>query len=170
MLIVVALDDISGETVAYAIEKLLEKGANNVHVSQTVTKKGRTGLLFFIDVNEEYLDEIYEIIMTELGSTGFNVIETKHYHTRNKVTEHKIIIKTKQKSINETIRITSSFSPKGNLVKIDPTPKDLIRIIQKTKQKLGITVTARVLKKIIKNETKTQHDEIIIELTHLEKS
>jgi len=49
MIIIAALDDVSGLTTSYAIEKLLDKGANNVHVIQTVTKKGRIGLLFFID-------------------------------------------------------------------------------------------------------------------------
>lgn len=164
MLVVVALDDVSGETVSYAIEKLYEKGAHSVHVTQTVTKKGRTGLLFFIDVSDEHLDAISDVIMTELGSTGYNIIDTKHVHTENKIVEQKIVIKSKQGNIDETIRITSSFSPKGKLVKTDPRPEDLLRIIKSAKKKLGINLTFRELKKKIQNETSTISSDITIEL------
>ncbi len=164
MLIITALDDISGETVAYVIDLLLEQGANNVHVSQTVTKKGRTGLLFFIDVDKENLERISEIIMTELGSTGYNVIDTQHVHSQSKVAKHKIIIKAEEESLNETIRITSSYSLKGELVKIDPRPEDLKRIIKCTEKKLGINLPFRELKRKIMRNPPQGNEDIILEL------
>lgn len=164
MLIVAAVDDVSGETVAYVIDKLLEEGAKNVHVSQTLTKKGRPGLLFFVDVDEDHLDSVNEIIMTQLGSTGYNVIDTTHVHTKNKVTERKVIIKSKQQSFDDTISITSSYSSKGKLVKVNPESEDLVRIIKSVNEKLGIHLTFRELKKKIQDETRLNGDDIILEL------
>ncbi|MHA2314457.1 MAG: nickel pincer cofactor biosynthesis protein LarC2 [Candidatus Hermodarchaeia archaeon] len=164
MLIVAALDDVSGETVAYVIDKLLEKGANNVHVSQTVTKKGRPGLLFFIDVDEENLEIISEVIMTQLGSTGYNVIDTTHVHTDNKVSKRKVIIRSKQESFEDTVSITSSYSSKGKLVKINPESEDLVKIIKRVNKKFGIHLTFRELKKKIQNETGLRRGDIILEL------
>ncbi|MHA2405285.1 MAG: nickel pincer cofactor biosynthesis protein LarC2 [Candidatus Hermodarchaeia archaeon] len=164
MIIIAALDDISGETVAYVIDLLLEKGANNVHVSQTVTKKGRTGLLFFIDVNKEKQETISEIIMMELGSTGYNIITTKHVHTQNKVSKHTLIINVEEKSLNESIQITSSYSPKGELVKIDPKPEDLKRIIERAGKELGINLPFRELKRKIKKNPPQENEAIILEL------
>lgn len=163
MLILVALDDISGDMASYAIEKLLDKGANNVHVTQTITKKGRIGLLFFIDVDEKNLDNIGEIVMTELGSTGYNVIDTKHFHANNKVTLHKVIIRSKQKSYDGTVRIKSSFTSKGKQIKVDPESDDLIKIINDVKKKLGIDLTLRDLKENIQEGTSMGRDETILE-------
>jgi len=164
MLVVAALDDVSGDTASYAIDKLLDKGANNVHVTQTVTKKGRVGLLFFIDVDEKNLDDIGEVIITELGSTGYNVIDTKHFHTDNRVAVRKVVIRFKQESIDEIVRIKSSFSSKGKLVKVDPKSEDLLRIIKSVKKKLGIELTFRELKKKIQEATSMRPGEIILEL------
>lgn len=164
MLIIVALDDISGETVAYVIDKLLEKGANNIHVSQTVTKKGRPGLLFFIDVDEEHHEVISEVIITQLGSTGYNVIKTTHVHTTNKVTERKVIIRSNQEIFEDTVSITLSYSSKGKLIKIHPESEDLVRIIRSVNEKIGIHLPFRELKKKIQNETELKRGDIILEL------
>jgi len=164
MLVVAAVDDVSGDTISYVIDKLLDKGANNVHVTQTVTKKGRIGLLFFIDIDEKNLDDVGEVIMTELGSTGYNVIDTKHVHTNNRLAVRKVVIRSKRESIDEIVRIKSSYSSKGKLVKVDPKSEDLLRIIRSVRKKLGVELTLRELKKKIQEETSMRRDEIVLEL------
>jgi len=164
MLIVAAVDNVSGDTASYVIDKLFDKGANNVHVTQTVTKKGRIGLIFFIDVDEENLDDVGEVIMTELGSIGYNVINTKHFQANTRVALHKVIIRSKNESFERTVRIKSSISPKGKLIKVDLEFDDLVRVIEGAKKKLGVDLTLRGLKKKIQEEVNTGRDETILEL------
>jgi len=76
----------------------------------------------------------------------------------------KVIIRSKQESIDEIVRIKSSFSSKGKLVKVDPDSEDLLRIIKSVKKKLGISLTFRELKKKIQEETSVRRGEIILEL------
>jgi len=164
MLIVVALDDVSGDTTSYVIDKLLDKGAKNVHITQTVTKKGRIGLIFFIDVDEKNLDDVGEVIMTELGSTGYNVISAKHFQANTRLAVHRVIVRSKKESFDGAVRIKSSVSPKGKLVKVDPEYDDLVRIIEGVKKKLGVDLTLRRIKKKIQEEVSTGRDQTILEV------
>lgn len=163
MLIVAAVDDVSGDTASYVIDKLLDKGAKNVHVTQTVTKKGRIGLIFFIDVDEKNVDDVGEVVMTELGSIGYNVISTKHFQANTRVAVHKVIIRSKNESFEGTVRIKSSISPKGKLVKVDLEYDDLVRVIEGAKKKLGVDLTLRGFNKKMQEEVTTGRDETILE-------
>ncbi len=164
MILNVVLDDISGVTPSYVIEKLLKNGANSVHITQTVTKKGRMGLLFFIDVEEKDLEAVGEVVMTELGSLGYNVIETNHIRATIQVSVHKVIIRNDKESVEEPVKIKRSFTPKGNLVKIEPESDDLVRIIEGVKKKFRFDLTLQELTKKIQAEINLGHEETIIEL------
>lgn len=164
MILIAALDDVSGVTTSYVIEKLHENGANSVHITQTVTKKGRMGLLFFIDVDEKDLEAVGEVLMTELGSLGYNVIKTNHIRATTRVYIHKVIIRNEKGRYEEPVTIKRSFSPKGKLVRVEPESDDLVRIIEGVKKKFGLDITLRELKKKIQADTSLGHEETIIEL------
>lgn len=169
MIIIAALDDVSGVTTSYAIEKLLDEGANNVHVIQTVTKKGRMGLLFLIDVEEKNLEEVGEVVMRELGSIGYNVIGTKHVHAATRVSVHKVILRHNKESVEERVQIKRSFSSKGELVKVEVEFDDLLRIIEGTKNRPRHDLTLRELKKKILEDTNMGRNETILELPSSEE-
>ncbi len=78
MLMMVNIDNVAGDILPYLIDHLLDLGANNVHVIQALTKKGRLGYLFLIDTNEEYLDVIAEFLAQETGTLGVRILENRH--------------------------------------------------------------------------------------------
>lgn len=78
MLILVNVDDVSGETVPYVIEGLMERGACNAHVVQALTKKGRVEHLFFIDAPEDKIDLLGGFMAGELGTIGMRILENRH--------------------------------------------------------------------------------------------
>ena len=78
MLILTTIDDVPGETIPYVIERTMDAGANNVHVVNAVTKKGRTEYMVFVDVDEARVDDVCAMLALELGTLGFKVLESRH--------------------------------------------------------------------------------------------
>ncbi len=78
MLILVNTDNISGESLPYLIDGLMDRGASSVHAVPATTKKGRNEFLFFIDMPEACLKEISAFLALELDTLGLRIIEQKH--------------------------------------------------------------------------------------------
>ncbi|HOB10193.1 MULTISPECIES: nickel insertion protein [Acetomicrobium] len=78
MLILVNTDNVSGESLPYLIDSLMDRGASSVHAVPAITKKGRSEFLFFIDVPEAYFKEISAFLALELDTLGLRIIEQKH--------------------------------------------------------------------------------------------
>ncbi|MGM9530246.1 nickel insertion protein, partial [Intestinibacter sp.] len=72
------VDHLSGECIGQAIELFYNRGASNVQVIPTITKKNRPSYIFFIDCREQYKDTIEETIFKELNTGGLHIIETIH--------------------------------------------------------------------------------------------
>lgn len=80
MLLMVNVDDISGELVPHAIDSLMEQGAQSVHVVSALTKKGRPEFIFFVDAPEYCVQDLARYLNSELGSLGVRIIEHGHMH------------------------------------------------------------------------------------------
>ncbi len=134
MLIFATLDDLSGVIVPHAIDVLMERGAHSVHVSQTVTKKGRVGLLFIIDIEEEDRDSIGETIMAELGTLGYNVVKTEHVHSVNQFASHRLVIKSGNRECVFRVKIKDSSFANGKHLKSEPEFGDLSTVVDDVKK------------------------------------
>jgi len=78
MLLMINVDDVSGETISHVIDELMAEGAASVHVVPAITKKGRPEYLFYVDAPENRLDAIGTYFARELGTIGMRIIETRH--------------------------------------------------------------------------------------------
>ena len=78
MLLMINVDNVSGEVIPYLIESAIERGASNVHVVPALTKKGRPEFLLFVDVEESKLEPVIGFILAELGSLGYRIIRDEH--------------------------------------------------------------------------------------------
>jgi uncharacterized protein (DUF111 family) len=78
MLLLVNVDDISGEIMPYLIEGLMERGAGSVHVVQAITKKGRFEFLFFIDSPPEAVNPLAAFLAAEAGTLGIRAFDPDH--------------------------------------------------------------------------------------------
>jgi uncharacterized protein (DUF111 family) len=77
-LILSQVDSISEEVLGFALEKIMELGANNVQLIPTFTKKNRPGNILLIDSPEELEMLIAEYLARELRVYGYHRIETSH--------------------------------------------------------------------------------------------
>jgi uncharacterized protein (DUF111 family) len=164
MIILATLDDISGVIVPHAIERLMEKGANSVHVSQTVTKKGRVGLLFIVDVAEDDVDSVGEAIMTELGSLGYNVLKTEHVHSKSKMIDHKLVVRFNNEERVFQVKIKKSSIMTGKHIKSEPEVVELSSVIENVKKEFNTVLPLKTLINEIKNNVEKGEETTIIRL------
>ena len=80
MLILVQIDDRSGEVLGHALEELMGLGARNVQLLASVTKKGRPGNVLLLDLEDEAEPAIAAYLAAELGAWGYQILEASHRH------------------------------------------------------------------------------------------
>lgn len=80
LLLLVQVDDATGETLQHTTQRILAAGARNVQILASMTKKGRPGHVCLIDLPAEREDDIALLLGTELGVWGYRVLEARHRH------------------------------------------------------------------------------------------
>lgn len=80
MLLLVQIDDRSGEVLGNALEELMSLGARNVQLLSSVTKKGRPGHVLLIDLEPAAEGRVGAYLAAELGAWGYQVLESAHRH------------------------------------------------------------------------------------------
>jgi uncharacterized protein (DUF111 family) len=93
------VDNITNEHVPYIIEKLMKKGAKNVHVIPSITKKGRQEHIFFVDLPEAKVKTVSREIVRETGTIGIRIIKEEHISYNYEFKEIEIIINSKKYNI-----------------------------------------------------------------------
>lgn len=64
------LDDVSGEVLAYAVDRLMSEGAKDVTVIPTVAKKGRPGYIVTVMCDGDSIDRLAGLLILETGTLG----------------------------------------------------------------------------------------------------
>lgn len=64
------IDDMTGEDLAYAIEKLMAAGARDAFIVPVIMKKGRGGFLLTVLTDAERKEEIAKVIFTHTTTIG----------------------------------------------------------------------------------------------------
>jgi pyridinium-3,5-bisthiocarboxylic acid mononucleotide nickel chelatase len=73
------IDDATGETLAEAVSRLLEAGANDAWLSPVLMKKGRPGHILSVLADPVLADELSRVIRTETGSLGVRAHRTERW-------------------------------------------------------------------------------------------
>jgi uncharacterized protein (DUF111 family) len=81
-LLLAQVDDVSGEIIGFFINQVMDKGARNVHVVSTLTKKNRPGYIILIDIEPAVEEEIGSFIARELGVAGYHILDTEHAYSK----------------------------------------------------------------------------------------
>jgi uncharacterized protein (TIGR00299 family) protein len=75
MMLETNLDDISGETIGYAVERLFEEGAIDVFITPAFGKKNRPLSVISVMVTDSSADHLTHVLMEETGSLGVRIRE-----------------------------------------------------------------------------------------------
>jgi pyridinium-3,5-bisthiocarboxylic acid mononucleotide nickel chelatase len=69
------LDDVSGETIGYTVERLREAGAVDVFVTTASGKKNRPVQILHIITNQQDYPGLLEVLMDETGTLGVRILD-----------------------------------------------------------------------------------------------
>ena len=105
MLLMATVDDVPAEVVPYIIERVMDAGADNIHVVSAITKKNRMEYIVYVDVSEEKSGDICTILALEFGTIGVKAFEPRHlmlpYHVESKV----IQVSVAERTFDRTVRV-----------------------------------------------------------------
>src|SRR5213594_381877 len=76
------LDDVSGEVIGRAVEKLMEAGARDVSITPVFMKKNRPGQLISIIAEKTKSEHLAELLMEETGTLGVREIPVSRHISR----------------------------------------------------------------------------------------
>jgi len=68
-----SVDDVSGEVLGYTLEKLYQKGAKDVQIIPTITKKNRPGHIIKVVCEVGKEDIMADILISETGTLGIRI-------------------------------------------------------------------------------------------------
>jgi pyridinium-3,5-bisthiocarboxylic acid mononucleotide nickel chelatase len=72
------IDDVSGEVIAYAITRFIERGARDASALPVIMKKGRPGFLIRVICTSDMSSELAELMARELGTLGIRCLPAVH--------------------------------------------------------------------------------------------
>lgn len=73
------VDDMTGEDISYAMDKLFEEGAREVYVIPIIMKKSRPGNLIRVMCTEKNKDQLVKLIFKYTTTIGIREVATKRY-------------------------------------------------------------------------------------------
>jgi uncharacterized protein (TIGR00299 family) protein len=115
------LDDVTGETVGFTMERLLSAGAKDVSIIPIIEKKSRPGWIISIMAEEKNVDRLTEILTSETGTLG---VRTYSCHRRILTRESKKI----QLNIDgekHDVDVKIARDRLGNIVNLKPEYDDI---------------------------------------------
>lgn len=106
MLVMVNVDNVAGEAVPYIIEQLMALGAESVHAIPTITKKGRPGFIFLIDIARENVEAIGDFLVREISTLGLRLFEeVEHIKFDHEMKRAKLIFQGKGLSLALSVKV-----------------------------------------------------------------
>ncbi len=122
------LDDVTGEVIGHAMERVMEAGARDVTVTPVFMKKNRPGHLMSVIADAERAEELAGVIIKETGTLGVREIPvSRHITLRN---ERKGWVEVKGKRHPFTVKISSD--DRGRVLKEKVEYEDRKKLSRKT--------------------------------------
>ncbi|MBN2132260.1 MAG: DUF111 family protein [Sedimentisphaerales bacterium] len=129
MLLLLNVDDISGEHMPYLIDGLMERGAASVHVVQAITKKGRLEFLFFIDAPREAVNELAGFMASEAGTLGVRAFEPDHIRFEYHLRPVKLTFEPESGIAPATVAVKEVVGKDGQVGSLKAEQEDLRRVV-----------------------------------------
>jgi pyridinium-3,5-bisthiocarboxylic acid mononucleotide nickel chelatase len=135
------LDDVSGEVIGRAVERLMEAGARDVSITPVFMKKNRPGQLISVIADKTKSEHLAELLMEETGTLGVRELPISRHISRRANGSMTIDVKGKKFQV----RVKKSLSANGRFQGGKVEYEDLRRISNET----GLSV--RELQKIVES-------------------
>lgn len=126
------IDDVSGEIVGHAVDRLLAEGAKDVSIIPMYTKKNRPGQIVKVIADQKDAQHLSQVLINETGTLGVRV----YFCERHIVTREVYSVDLLIEGVKTPVKIKVSKNSNGEIVRIKPEYDDLKRLSEKTKKPL----------------------------------
>jgi uncharacterized protein (DUF111 family) len=151
MLLMTTIDDLPAEGLPYVIERTMEEGANNVHVLNAITKKGRMEYIVLVDINEDRMEDVCSLLALEFGTLGIKTFEYKHVTFPFEIETKMVTIKAKDIELESNVKVKYLKKDGKEVLSLKAEYEDIKPIAQELKSK-GLKMSLLKLKTIIEAE------------------
>jgi len=157
MLLLVNVDDISGEVIPHVIDGLMARGAESVHVVQAITKKGRLEFLFLVDGPEERCETLGGFLASELGTLGVRVFDPRHIHFEYRIRQVRLTAQAGGVPVETLVRVKEVLGEKGQVLSVKAECEDLRAALAQF-ERIGAEVSLTALKRLVEQTALGQED------------
>lgn len=124
------VDDISGEVVANALDRLLREGARDVSIVPMFTKKNRPGQILKIIADRTKVEHLTQVVMEETGTLGVRIYPCERRILNRELVPIRIFIGDTEEIVNVKV----SKDNEGQIVQIKPEYDDIKKVADKTQK------------------------------------
>ncbi|SRR5579864_7104306 len=139
------LDDVSGEVIGRAMEKLFDSGARDVTVAPVYMKKNRPGHIISVIAAKDNAETLAEVLMIETGTLGVRELPVIRHISPRQTT----VIDVKVKGKNYRLKVKMSEDHKGRMIGAKLEYEDLKRVSDQTG--LSVREIQNLAKPILEN-------------------
>lgn len=147
MLLMTTVDDLPPESLPHIIERTLEQGANNIHVLNAITKKGRAEHIILVDTDEAHLDDVCSLLALEFGTLGIKTFKYEHVKFPFEILNKKVTIQADDVHLEMEIRV--KFVKKNDeIISLKAEYEDIQSMIRELNSR-GVDIPLSKLKTLI---------------------
>jgi len=122
------LDDATGETIGYSVEKLMERGAKDVSVIPVLGKKGRPGLIVKVLADRAAVSDLARLLIAETGTLGVRVYPCERHVMAREMRP----LRVKLGGVEAVVNMKVSSDPEGQTILLKPEYEDLRALAERT--------------------------------------
>jgi hypothetical protein len=126
------VDDVSGEIVGHAVDRLLMQGAKDVSIVPMFTKKNRPGQIVKVVADQKDAQRLSRLLIEETGTLGVRV----YYCERHVMNRESCSVEVSVNGVKELVKVKIAKDADGNIIRIKPEYDDLKRLAEKTNKPL----------------------------------
>ncbi len=126
------VDDITGEVIGHAMERIMDEGARDVTVTPVYMKKNRPGHMISVIADSSRAEQLAEILIEETGTLGVREIPVRRHITQRTVQRRALDVRGKRYAI----RVKSVVNDKGKVAREKVEYEDR----RKLARKMGLTL------------------------------
>lgn len=144
------IDDMPPESLPHIVDQIMEMGANNIHILNAITKKGRLEYIVLVDTDEKHLDDVCSLLALEFGTLGIKIIKYDHIKFPYEVISKNVTIQADDDFLEMEVRV--KFVEKDDkIISLKAEYEDIQSTIRVLNSK-GIDIPISKLKALIEAE------------------
>ena len=122
------LDDATGETLGYAIDKLLKEGAKDVSIIPCSTKKNRPAHIIKVIADQKDAAHISDVLIAETGTLGVRVYRCQRHIINREV----VSVELDVMGSKTAVKVKISKNSAGEVIRVKPEFDDLKALAEKS--------------------------------------